>query len=263
MTKQHPLPGTDHVVAGIRLHVVTYGNGSGLPLLFLHGRDASSHLWSEVQRALGHRHVSHAPDLLGLGASEAPVAGRYDLASQAELMLRLLDSLQLPRVGLVAHDAGGGVAAHLTALAPDRVAALVLTGTPLHADAWPTGSLTELVAPLISRVTGLFDPLAEVERAAAARRFGRAVDPAAVESAYSIVRAQPPPTLVVWGNDDTRLSAAYGRRVAADLGATFVAVMDAGHDLPLTRPERLAEETEAWLADLPAHLTADVSGEVS
>lgn len=252
MTHPHALPGADHVVAGVRLHVVSYGNGAGLPLLFLHGGDSSSHLWSDVQRALGHRHVSHAPDLLGRGASEAPVAARYDLASQAELVLRLLDTLGIRRAGLVAHDVGGGVAVHLAALAPERIAALVLTGTPLHVDAWPTGSVGELLAPLVTRVTGLLDGQAAAERAAAARRFARAVDPAAVESAYRLVRAAPPATLVVWGNDDARLSAAYGRRVAADLGAAFVAVMDAGHDLPAARPERLAEEAEAWLADLPA-----------
>jgi pimeloyl-ACP methyl ester carboxylesterase len=254
---QHALPGADQVVAGVRLHVVTYGNGSGLPLLFLHGRDASCHLWSEVQRALGHRHVSHAPDLVGLGTSEAPVDRRYDLASQAEMMLRLLDNLGVGRAGLVAHDVGGGVAVHLAALAPDRVAALILTGTPLHADAWPTKTIAELVAPIASRVTGLRDGKVAAERAAAGRRFARAIDPRAVESAYRIAAAGPPAALVVWGNDDSRLSAAYGRRVANELGATFVPVMDAGHDLPVVRPERLAEEAEAWLADLPVHQPVD------
>ncbi|MEO7630412.1 MAG: alpha/beta hydrolase, partial [Mycobacteriales bacterium] len=251
MVHQHALPGADVVVSGIRLHVVTYGNGSGVPLLLLHGGDSSCHVWSDVQRTLGHRHVSHSPDLVGMGASEAPVNGRYDLASQAEIMLRLLDNLGIAKAGIVAHDVGGGVAVHLAALAPERVAALVLTGTALHADAWPTRSVSALVAPVLSRVTGARDGPVAAERAAAARRFARAVDPTAVESAYRIVAASPPPTLVVWGNDDSRLSAAYGRRIAADLGATFVPVMDAGHDLPVVRPERLAEETEAWLADLP------------
>lgn len=257
MTQQHALPGADHVVAGVRLHVVGYGNGPGVPLLFLHGRDSSCHLWSDVQRALGHRHTSYAPDLVGMGASEAPVNGHYDLASQAEMMLRLLDNLSVPRVGVVAHDVGGGVALHLAALAPERVAALVLTGTPVHADAWPARSISELAAPLLSRVTGLRDGKVAAERAAAARRFARAIDPAAVESAYRIVATEPPPALVVWGSDDAKLSAAYGRRLAGELRATFVPVMDAGHDLPSVRPERLAEEAQAWLADLPVTQPAD------
>lgn len=252
MPHPHGLPGTDHVVGGVRLHVVPYGDGAGVPLLFLHGRGASSQLWCEVQRALGHRHRGFAVDLIGCGASEAPVAGRYDLASQAEILLRLLDAVALEQVALVAHDVGGGVAVHLAALAPDRVGALMLTGTPLHADAWPAPSVRELAAPVVSRIAGVFDRDSEPDRSAAARRFARAIDPAAVESAAQIVRIKPPPTLVVWGENDTRLSAAYGRRVANDFAGTFVAVMDAAHDLPAERPERLAEEAEAWLADLPA-----------
>lgn len=259
MAHPHALPGTDHVVAGIRLHVVSYGSGAGLPLLLLHGTDSSSHVWSDVQRALGHQHVSHAVDLLGCGVSEAPVTARYDLANQAELMLCLLDTLGIKRAGLVAHDIGGGVAVHATALAPERVAALVLSGTPLHQDAWPVGSFGEILSPLLSRVTGLLDRQVEAERANAARRFAAAIDPAAVESAYRIVRADPPATLVLWGEDDTRLSTAYGRRVANDLGATFVTVMDAGHDLLSARPERLAEEAAAWLGDLPAFADTDAA----
>jgi len=261
MTSSRALPGTDHVVDGVRLHVVSYGNGAGLPLLFVHGVAGSSHLWSQVQRALGHRHVSHAVDLVGCGASEAPVGRGYDLATQAQTLLGLLESLEVERVVVVAHDVGGGAAVHMAALAPDRIAALVCTGTPLHIDAWPATTLRELATPVVSRVTGLRDPDSDSARAAAARRFARAIDPTAVESAYRIVCAAPPPALVVWGNDDKRLSPAYGRRIAADVGGTFVAVMDAGHDLPRTRPERLAEETEAWLADLSTDQHAALPGD--
>jgi len=251
MTSLHALPGTDHVVAGVRLHVVSYGDGPGVPLMLLHGAPATSYVWSNVQRALGHRHASHAPDLLGCGASEAPASGRYDAAAQAEKMLGLLDTLAISRCALIAHDLGGGVAAHMAALAPERIAALVLTGTPMHEDAWPQASLAQLPRRLRSRAGELLRRAPEGGRSAGLARLTRSQDPSAVESAYRIVRAGPPDTLIVWGNDDTQLSAAYGRRIAADLAATFVPVMDVGHDLPAARPERLAEETEAWLADLP------------
>lgn len=252
MSSLHALPGTDHVVAGVRLHVVSYGDGPGVPLLLLHGAPATSYVWSNVQRALGHRHASHAADLLGCGASEAPVSGRYDAAAQAEKMLGLLDTLAISRCAVIAHDIGGGVAAHMAALAPERIAALILTGTPLHQDAWPQPSLAQLPRRVSSRVAELLRRAPESGRSAGLARLTRSQDPSAVESAYRILRAAPLPALVVWGNDDTVLSAAYGRRIAADLSATFVPVMDVGHDLPAARPERLAEETEAWLADLPA-----------
>jgi pimeloyl-ACP methyl ester carboxylesterase len=287
MRDEHPLPGTDHLVGGVRLHVVHYGTGTGLPLLLLHGIPTWSYLWRDVQRDLGHQHPTYAPDLVGFGSSERPAHARYDLASQARLLLDLLDDLGLDKVGLVGHDVGGGVAVHLTATAPDRVAALVLIDTPLYADTWPVPSVVTLRTPVLGEVqTALLrlappaaerylgmqlarglrngPPSARVVREYAAPllsrdgvrgllRFTRALDPPAVEQAFAIVRADPPPALVVWGEGDVWQSAASGRRIAADLpGSSYVCVPEAGHFLPEDRPERVAEEIAGFLAELPA-----------
>ncbi len=286
MRDEHPLPGIDHVVDGVRLHVVHHGSGSGLPVLLLHGFPTSSYLWRDVQRDLGTRHATYAPDLLGLGCSERPPAGRYDHASQASLLLSLLSSLGLSRVAVVGHDVGGGVAVHLAALAPELVAALVLVDTPVHSEVWPVPVVRVLTAPyageaqtsLLRLVPGastavLRSQLARGLRASEASptvvshyatplttpdggrgmlAIARAADPHAVESAFSLVCADPPPSLVLWADQDAWFSTAYGRRVAGDLGASYVEVADAGHFLPEDRPERVAEEIEGFLADLPA-----------
>jgi pimeloyl-ACP methyl ester carboxylesterase len=291
MRDEHPLPGTDQVVDGVRVHVVRHGAGPGLPLLLLHGFPTSSYLWRDVQRDLEHQHVTYAPDLLGLGASERPAAARYDLASQAALMLALLGSLGLDRVGIVAHDIGAGVAVHLAALAPERVAALVLVNPPLHADAWPVPDVSSLGVPLLGpgqllalraggpagrryltwklsrglqgpaltprKLDHYVGPLLTTEGAAGVVRLVRALDPKAVESALQLIRLEPPATLVLWGEGDPYHSTAYGRRVASDIvGSTFVPVPDAGHFLPEDRPERVAEEVAAFVAELPARVAA-------
>lgn len=287
MRDEHPLPGTDHVVDGVRLHVVHHGSGPGLPVLLLHGYPTSSYLWRDVQRDLGPRHPTYAPDLLGLGCSERPRAGRYDHASQAGLMLSLLDALGLDRVAVVAHDVGGGVAAHMAALEPSRVAALVLVDTPLHTEVWPVplvrlqampllgeshGTLMRLAPALGRRVLGTSlgrglvateftpkvlhqyaAPLLSAEGIRGMLAVARAADPGAVQEAFGLVCADPPPSLVLWASDDAWFSPAYGRRVAGELkGASYVEVTDAGHFLPEDRPERVAEEIEGFLAELPA-----------
>ena len=286
MRDEHPLPGTDHVVDGVRLHVVHHGSGSGLPVLLLHGVPTSSYLWRDVQRDLGHGHRTFAPDLVGLGASERPAAGRYDLGAQAALLLGLLDTLGLSRVAVVGHDVGGGVAVHLAALAPSRVAALVLVDAPLHADVWPVPVIRALAAPLLGEAqTALLRlvpdagsrylasqlarglraeslspralshytaPLLSGDGSRGLLGLIRAFDPQAVEAAFDLVRADPPPTLVLWADGDAWFSPAVGRRVAGDVpGASYVEVTDSGHFLPEDRPERVAEEIAGFLAELP------------
>lgn len=291
MRDEHPLPGTDHVVDGVRLHVVHHGSGPGVPVLLLHGYPTSSYLWRDVQRDLGPRHPTYAPDLLGMGCSEKPRAARYDHASQARLMLSLLSSLGLERVAVVAHDVGGPVAVHLAALAPERVAALVLVDTPLHAEMWPVplvrlqtlpyvgevqGAALRLIPGLAAKMLGInlerglratpltpkmlhhyVSPFLTADGMRGMLSLGRAADPDAVQEAFGLVCAEPPPSLVLWGSDDVWFSPAYGRRVAGELrGASYVEVADAGHFLPEDRPERVAEEIEGFLAELPATATA-------
>lgn len=284
MRDEHPLPGTDHVVDGVRLHVVHHGSGGGVPVLLLHGVPTSSYLWRDVQRDLEHAHVTYAPDLVGLGCSERPPAGRYDLASQAALLLGLADELGLDRFAVVGHDVGGGVAVHLAALAPDRVAALVLVDAPVHADVWPVPSVRLLGAPIVGDVQAALmrlvpasgrallattlpkglkatelserslaqyaEPLLSADGTRGLLALIRAFDTAAVESAFGLVCKEPPPSLVLWADGDVWLSPAVGRRVAGDLGASYVEVTDAGHFLPEDRPERVAEEVAGFLAEL-------------
>ena len=286
MRDVHPLPGADHVVEGVRLHVVRHGAGPGLPAVLLHGLPTSSYLWRDVQRDLEHCHATYAPDLLGLGLSERPPSGRYDLASQAQLLLRLLDHLELERVAVAGHDIGGALGVHLAALAPDRVAALVLVDAALHADTWPVAAVAGLVTrglgevqtallravPAVGRgyvgrqlergLAGPLDPavvdhyvapLLTRDGARGVLALVRAYDAQAVEAALQLVATEPPPALVLWGERDAWHGPAYARRLAGEIaGAVVVEVPDAGHLLPEERPERVAEEIEGFLAEAVA-----------
>ena len=290
MHDPHALPGDDLVVDGVRLHVVRHGRDGHQgepPLLMLHGLGTTGRLWSDVARDLERGHRSIVPDLAGCGRSERPDRRRCAPTAQAELMLALLSELQHERAVVVGHDAGGAVAVHIAALAPERVSALVLTGSPLHDDVWPPpmalplrvpvlgsvfGGLLRYAGPATARVvTGLAGstaggsgpPAGELAAYAAAlagpeagrglRDFVESFDASAVQAALEVVAAAAPPTLVLWGEEDRRLPVTYGARVAAALpGATWVPIAGAGHLLPTERPERVAEEIAGFLADVAA-----------
>ena len=286
MHDTHPLPGTDVLAAGLRVHVVRHGaathEGPGLPLVLIHGLPTSSYLWHDVMRDLERAHPMVAPDLLGFGRSERPARReRYALEAQARLMLQVLDELGLARAVLVGHDLGGAVAVHMTAIAPERVAGLVLIHSPLHPETWPPSAVVPLLVPGVRQayvraphlVPGLagkllaralraecepaelrhyVEPLARANCAQGLVDFVNAVDLDAAAEAWRQVRELAPPTLVLWGEDNHLLSSTYGRRLALDVpGAAWVPV-SGGPLLPQERPERVAEEIAAFAAELDA-----------
>jgi pimeloyl-ACP methyl ester carboxylesterase len=101
--------------------------GSGLPVLLLHGFPDSSYLWRNQIPALKSEgmHVI-APDLRGFGDSDRPVGkDLYSLPLILNDVIGILDRLGIERTHVVGHDFGAAVAWMLAALYPNRVDRLV------------------------------------------------------------------------------------------------------------------------------------------
>jgi pimeloyl-ACP methyl ester carboxylesterase len=69
-----------------------FEEGSGAPLLLLHGCPFSSFVWRKVIPLLSGGFRCLAPDLLGLGDTETPDNGDWSLRSQTNAVLGFLDS---------------------------------------------------------------------------------------------------------------------------------------------------------------------------
>lgn len=83
--------------------------GTGEVLLLVHGMGGSSTTWSGVIPLLAKKYRVIAPDLLGHGESDKP-RGDYSVGAFAVLLRDLLDALDVPRVTVVGHSLGGGIA---------------------------------------------------------------------------------------------------------------------------------------------------------
>jgi cis-3-alkyl-4-acyloxetan-2-one decarboxylase len=118
---------------GVRLHVVD--EGSGEPVVLLHGNPTSSHLWRNFVPPLveaGYRAV--APDQLGFGGSDKPSDWRaYSCERHVGHFGAVVDELELDGITLVLHDWGGPIALAWATEHPARVRRLVLLNTV----AWP------------------------------------------------------------------------------------------------------------------------------
>ncbi|HEY5316618.1 MAG TPA: alpha/beta hydrolase [Solirubrobacteraceae bacterium] len=95
--------------------------GTGDPLVLLHGLLDSSEGWNHLSELACER---IAFDLPGFGHSDPPPRG--SLAGYARDIAAGLEMLGVERFNLVGHSLGGGIAAALAEMMPDRVGAIVL-----------------------------------------------------------------------------------------------------------------------------------------
>jgi haloalkane dehalogenase len=108
--------------------------GSGPPVLLVHGNPTWSFMYREVIRAFRGSFRVLAPDHLGMGLSErTPDEGRRNLAARVSDLGSFLDGIGLEDpVRILAHDWGGPVALGWALRHPARVASVSLMNTGLR-----------------------------------------------------------------------------------------------------------------------------------
>lgn len=122
---ERPIPhveGVDHDfvdAGGLRMHVAQAGDRSAEPLLLLHGWPQHWYMWRNQIPALSQHFRVIAPDLRGLGWTDAPPRG-YDKETLAADVLNLLDALGLDKVKLLAHDWGAWAGFLMCMRSPER-----------------------------------------------------------------------------------------------------------------------------------------------
>jgi pimeloyl-ACP methyl ester carboxylesterase len=251
-------------------------SGSGPPVVFCHGTPWSSRLWAPFAEALDSDFTVHLWDMPGYGRSSKLADHRVDFGAQGELFADLLGHWRLDRPHVVAHDVGGAVSlrAHLFHEADYRslmlvdVVAIPPTGSPFfrfvreHADAMaeiPDYIHAAIVRAYIQNasylglrdedVAMLLEPWTTDDGKAAFYRQIAQTDERLLEDIQDRLRELDLPVRIVWGTEDTWISADVADRLA-DLipGATVRKIASAGHLVQLDAPVALANEVRAWLA---------------
>ncbi|RKH59947.1 alpha/beta fold hydrolase [Corallococcus llansteffanensis] len=101
--------------------------GTGTPVVLVHGTPSSSQEWRAVARRLTPSHRVLAPEHLGFGQSDRPGDWRtYSLPWHVENLRSWFEQLQLGRFHLVVHDFGGPIALPLAIAAPEQVLSLTV-----------------------------------------------------------------------------------------------------------------------------------------
>jgi haloalkane dehalogenase len=118
-------------LAGSRVHYID--EGSGPPLLLLHGNPTWSFLYRNIVKGLRDRYRCIAVDHPGFGLSSAAPGYGYTPAEHADVLERLVLRLNVSDVTMMVQDWGGPIGFAVAARHPERFTAFVIGNTW----AWP------------------------------------------------------------------------------------------------------------------------------
>lgn len=104
--------------------------GRGRTVILLHGWLGSWRYWIPTMRFLQLRYRVYAVDLFGYGDS-AKNPDRYPINQQVEMLYKLVDKLELPKVAMIGHGLGAMVMAHFARKYPQQVARMMFVSAPL------------------------------------------------------------------------------------------------------------------------------------
>jgi len=277
---QHRSSGRSFTAGRIRSFVREEGSGS--PVLFIHGMWGSSFLYRKVIHEVARRGMRGiAFDLPGFGLAERPKDYDYSWSGLGAFSVAAVDALDLERFHLVVHDIGGPVGFELASRLPDRIASLTLFNTVIDAASWsPPWSmqpfryrgigelwlkgLNKPMFRLLMRLQGVKDHSAVTKAELNAyldlmrgedggRSFLRVVrssEPTHEKEALyrSTVRDVPYPVQVVWAADDPAMkTSTYGEKARKAVGLSKIELMPGKHfpqeDGPATMAEHIARIT--------------------
>jgi len=118
-------------IGGVSVHYLD--EGSGPPLLLLHGNPTWSFLYRDLITGLRDRYRCIAPDHPGFGLSRPAPGYGYTPAEHAAVLEQLVEHLELSDVTMMVQDWGGPIGFAVATRQPDRFSALVIGNTW----AWP------------------------------------------------------------------------------------------------------------------------------
>jgi len=260
-------------VDGHELDVAYYDEGSGDPVVFLHGIPTNSFLWRDIVPPIAAERRVIVPDMIGYGNSSMFDGFDRSIRAQEEMITELLSALGIETPSLVGHDLGGGVFLRYAAHHPETVDELVLSNSIAY-DSWPIQLITDLGLPEAARETSVEELQAMLDDFFRGTLFGddhseRFLDGMTApwnseEAVTSLVRnaistntnhtTEIDPkriearTLLLWGAEDEFQSIEWADRLKQDIGtAELIGLDDANHWVMEDRPADYRDELVDFL----------------
>lgn len=227
-------------MSDIHLHYTR--QGSGPPLLLLHGNGEDGGYFVHQTEYFSRHYTVYALDTQGHGQSPRG-AGPFTMARFAQDLLDFMDEQKLERAHLLGFSDGGNIALTFALAHQERIRRLVLNGANLS----PAGVKAHVQIPIVLgwRIASLFarrNPQARQN----AEILGLMVkEPHINPAALSALRV---PTLVIVGTRDM-IRDRHTQSIAASLPNARLERIPGDHFIAAKNPEAFNRAVEAFLAD--------------
>ncbi len=258
----------------IDLH--TRDEGSGAPVVLLHGAGSDHTVWNTVVPLLAKEFRVLAPDLRGHGRSASPKESTFSFAELTGDVLQLLDTKSIDSAHWVGLSAGALLALRLTLDDAPRTRSLTMISGAAYVDAH-TRAVADRWSEIYAKEGGdafalrllkdLYYPdwveahleVADALRDEVTRRdfgpavkWGRALGKFDEKNRIATIRV---PTLILQAMDDQVVDASHGRILRQSiLHARIRILANTGHLIPVERPNETAEAIAELVraAELPS-----------
>ena len=248
-------------VAGVQLHY--RDEGSGNPLLLLHGNPGSNAVWNKVYPELAQHYRVIAHDRQGFGQSEKIEEGDFSPQGYTEELIRLMDELKIETAHICGLSLGGMVAQCMALDYPERVQNLILiattadrTGRPvkdnlaeLKRDGWPRVA-ARLNGSWFHDTSDSTDISNSYKACLQSSQRMRELTVTAlgkfdIKDRIHDIKA---PTLVLVGAKDTLNPMGFSENLSNSIpDAKLIILSECGHQVPMERPEAFCELVHAFL----------------
>jgi pimeloyl-ACP methyl ester carboxylesterase len=251
---------------GMRVFVREAGQSTAPTVLLPHGYPCSSYEFRNFMPLLADRWHLVAPDFPGCGYSDTPENFPYDFDGYADFLERLVVQLNIERFALYLHDFGSQIGLRLAIRRSERIAALIIQNGDIYEDQLgpkyaplqayfrnPSRAARDKLAEAVSE-DGFKDEFLNdvgselVERIPpdlwklhwslmTPQRCQIAVDVIAglkenltwFPRYQGYLRDHRPPTLIVWGPQDSYMPEGAARAYQRDLPDAELHLLDGGH----------------------------------
>lgn len=260
-------------------------DGTGAPVICLHGVPASGFLYRKVLPELAARGLEGITfDLPGMGFADRPSNFDYSWSGLSKWAVKAIDAAKIDTFHLVVHDIGGPVGFDVIRQISHRVRSLTVLNTlvkaasfhrpwimepfiyPIIGPLWIASMRTPVIIPLMRTIGMHSGPsnddlrayghlLTRVDGGVAFRKVMRSFErtPEFENRIVSALKARTFPAQIIWGTEDTALKMSrYAPELCEVLGLNSWHQVRGKHFLQEDSPVEIAQLIASFIAEQKA-----------